>query len=106
MMMHSAKAVGITLLVKVDDVMQKTASGIVLALDENLERGASSKGMVLDVGPEAFKAFNKAANTDVPWVKVGDHIYFAKYAGKWIKDAQSGEQLMFIRDEDVVGLVE
>lgn len=100
------KAVGFRLLVKPDAIEEISKGGIVLALDAKLERGAQVTGIVLDVGPEAFKAFNKAAGlVDAPWVKVGDRIYYAKYAGKRIVDEKTKEELLFLNDEDICGLV-
>ena len=101
-----AKAVGFRILVEIDDVKTTSEGGIVIVTDERLERNASVKGTVLDVGPEAFRAFNKAAGIEYsPWVKPGDRIYFAKYAGKHVDDEKTGKPLLFINDEDVVGLV-
>lgn len=104
----STKAVGILLIVIPDPVEKTTKSGIVLATDEKLERGATESGVVYDVGAEAFRSYNRAAGFTqyVPWVKPGDHIYFSRYAGKWVKDKKSEVMLLIIRDEDVCGLVE
>lgn len=100
------KAVGFRVLVRPDPIEETTKSGIVIAVDSSLERGAQVTGIVLDVGPEAFKAFNRAAGVvDQPWVKVGDHVYYAKYAGKRILDRDTKEELLFLNDEDIAGLV-
>ena len=102
------KAVGFRILVRPDVVKKTSEGGIDLsALDEKLEQGAQVTGVVLDVGPEAFRAFNKAAGFTqyVPWVKAGDHIYYAKYAGKGIVDPETKEKLLFLNDEDIAGLV-
>jgi len=98
------KAIGFRVLVKPDDIIKTSKGGIAIVTDERLERGATVTGTVLDIGPEAFRAFNNAAGVDyTPWVKVGDHIFYAKYAGKGI-DAEDGTSLLFLNDEDVVGL--
>jgi co-chaperonin GroES (HSP10) len=106
---YSAKVIGHLILIRPDPVVEKTKSGLVLAVDKKLERNAGTSGTVLEVGPEAFLAFQEASGIPMaarkPWVKSGDHIYHAKYAGKWIDDAATGEELLFIRDEDVLGLV-
>lgn len=106
---YSARAVGHLLLVRPDPVEEVSQGGIVLATDKKLEKGATTSGIVLEMGPEAFLAFQTAAGIPLahrkPWVAVGDHIYYAKYAGKWIDDKQTKEELLFIRDEDVLGLV-
>jgi co-chaperonin GroES (HSP10) len=104
-----AKAVGHLILVRPDPVEEVTKGGIVLATDKKMERNATTKGVVVQVGPEAFMAFQKASGIPLdqmkPWVNAGDHIYYAKYAGSWIDEGEEKEPLLFIRDEDVVGIV-
>ncbi len=107
------KAVGFRLIVKPDEVELKTASGIVIATNEKMERNATDKGTVLDIGPEAFRSYNRTAGFQnyVPWCKVGDKITYAKYAGKWvktgiIKDDGKEEELLIINDEDVTSVVD
>jgi co-chaperonin GroES (HSP10) len=98
------KAIGFRVLVKPDDVIKTSKGGIAIVTDERLERGATVTGIVLDVGPEAFRAFNKSAGVDyTPWVKVGDHVFYAKYAGKAIV-GEDGENYLFLNDEDICGL--
>lgn len=101
------KAVGFRILVKPDPIEEVSKGGILIASDEKLERGAQVSGVVVDVGPEAYRAFNKAAGFEDyrPWVSIGDHIYYAKYSGKRIIDKESGEEFLFLNDEDVAGLV-
>lgn len=105
--LYSSKAVGFRILVKPDPIEEQTKSGIVLALDTKLEKGAQVSGIVIDVGPEAYRAFNKAAGVEYsPWVKPGDHIFYARYSGKRVIDRATKEELLFLNDEDVAGLVE
>jgi co-chaperonin GroES (HSP10) len=40
-----------------------------------------------------------------PWIKVGDHIYYARYAGKRVLTPDTKEELLYLNDEDVAGLV-
>lgn len=96
--------VGFRVLIKPDPVLETTKSGIVLALDKKLEAGATQTGTVMALGPEAFKSYNRAAgfNQYVPWCTIGDHISFAKYAGKWVDDPDTKEEFLIINDEDVV----
>src|SRR6266852_5526485 len=108
--MKMPKAVGFRVLVKPDDIIKTSKGGIAIVTDERLERGATTTWTVVEVGPEAFRAFNKAAyfvcwlfGIWKPWVKVGDHIFYAKYAGKSIDDID-GTPLLFLNDEDVIGL--
>lgn len=107
------KAVGFRLVVKPDPVEKKTASGIVLATNETMERNATTSGRVLDIGPEAFRSYNRTAgfNAYVPWCKIGDRITYAKYAGKWVRtgvilDDGKEEELLIINDEDVTSVID
>lgn len=69
------------------------------------------RGTVVEVGPDAFKAFYLNSNpgvdlTDfVPWCKTGDFVAFAKYSGKLIEDPESQQKYMVINDEDVVAVL-
>ena len=85
------------LLVK-PNVETKTKSGIVIAVDERKYENASEIGTVIAIGETAFKEFGAEI---VP--KVGDTIYYAKYAGKVVNI--DDERFVLLNDEDVVGLV-
>lgn len=100
--MSKVEAVGFRVVVKPDPIEEKTQGGIVLAINEKMEKNACTSGVVVSVGPEAFRAYNKAAGFAqyVPWVKVGDRISYAKYAGKWVDF--EGEELLVLNDEDIV----
>lgn len=93
-------ATGFRVLLKPDPLVTKTASGIQLAVDEKLYRAATTIGTIIDIGPTAWKGFDDGT----PWAKVGDRVYYAKYAGKEIVDG-SEDGLVMINDEDVLGIV-
>ena len=96
------KAPGYRLLVKPDEVETKTASGLVLAVDEKLEKGARIKGRVVDIGPECWGIHKGNA----PWCKVGDEIVWARYAGKHVIDPDTDTEDLIPNDEEVCGIVE
>lgn len=100
------KPVGFKILVKPDPIEEKTKSGIFIAVDEKLEKGARIRGTVIEVGPEAFTAYQKHLKDMgipvLPWVKAGDTVYFARYAGKVIIDHQTSEEYIILNDEDIV----
>ena len=74
----------------------KTASGIVLARDERSQAITSDKGTVFMIGPKAWADFG----CEVPPVKIGDTVYYAKYGAKVLKD---GEDFYVIcNDEDIL----
>jgi co-chaperonin GroES (HSP10) len=36
---------------------------------------------------------------------VGDTVFYAKYAGKWIRDPETDEEFLIVNDEDIVAKV-
>lgn len=96
--------VGHKVLVKADDIETKTASGIVLAVDEKLEKGGMQTGIVIAHGDQAWKAFS--LNFDgKPWANVGDHILYSRYAGKSILDPEDSEEYLIMNDEDILAIL-
>lgn len=112
--------VGRHILVKPDEVEEKTEGGIVLPEEARTKYSqAVSTGVVVGIGPDAFRH----GTTDIyklvdgelklverrvdgyskPFCKVGDRICFAKYAGKGIPGVD-GEQYRMMNDEDITGL--
>lgn len=100
------KAVGFRVVVLPDPVEEKTESGIILALDKKMEAGATQSGTVVDIGPEAFRSYNRAAGftTYVPWCNIGDRVSFARYAGKWVDEGD--KEYLVLNDEDIVAILE
>lgn len=104
------KAVGHKIIVKPDQVAKEhevkgTNIKLHLAVDEKLYQGAQVKGTLVDVGPSAWKAFGKDFEGE-PWAKVGDQVYYSKYAGKSIEDPEDVDTLYLVMlDEDVNALV-
>lgn len=89
-------------------------AGIVLTDHEDTKRREAGvdRGTVLEVGPDAFKAFWFNANPHrdpaefEPWCKTGDFIAFAKYGGMMIPDPDQPEmKYVVINDEDVVAIL-
>lgn len=75
-----------------------TASGIVIP-DTATEK--PDQGEVVAVGPGKRDDNGKLIAMDV---KVGDRVLFGKYAGQTVK--VSGEELLVMREEDIMGVVE
>jgi len=94
------RAIAFRILVKPDPVEEVTKSGIVLAIDKIQQQGATVTGTIVDIGPDAWAAYK----TKEPFAGLvpGDHVYFAKYAGKWVTDFETGEEYLAINDDDVV----
>ena len=85
-------------IVKRLDNERKTASGIVIP-DNAAEK--PDQGEVVAVGPGKRDDNGKVNTLDV---KVGDRVLFGKYSGQTVK--VQGEELLVIREEDVMGVIE
>lgn len=63
------------------------------------EKAATTKGTIVGVGGNAWKAFDDG----LPWAKIGDKVYFAKYGGKWVEI--EGKEYVIVNDEDIQAIV-
>jgi len=84
-------------IVKRLDNERKTASGIVIP--ENAAE-KPDQGEVVAVGPGKRDDSGKIIKPDV---KVGDKVLFGKYSGQTVK--VDGEELLVMREEDIMGVV-
>ena len=76
----------------------KTASGIVIP-DNAAEK--PDQGEILAVGPGKRDDDGEFIKLNV---KVGDRVLFGKYSGQTVK--VDGEDLLVMREEDIMGVVE
>ena len=106
---------GYRVLVKPDPIVTKTAGGIEIPVNEKLEKTGVQRGVVIDVGPFAWKAFrelNDAGNerSGVKWAQPGDYIFFARNAGRFIFDPFEPEEdnqneYLVMNDEDIIAVI-
>lgn len=94
------KAIAFRIIVKPEEVEKTTKSGIVLARDERAEKAATIRGTIVDIGEDAWAAYR--LKSQFAGLKVGDVVYYAKYAGKTIKETDDGEEFLVLNDEDIV----
>ncbi len=81
-----------------DEVIRRAkAAGIEVQLDKR-EQKAVEIGTIISIG----NTFGKGFDSEV-LPEVGDKIYFAKYAGKTVRD--NGEDLLILNDDDVVAII-
>jgi chaperonin GroES len=82
---------------------EKTKGGIIIT-DDVVERAqvASTCGLVLKVGPDAYK--DKERYPKGPWCKEGSWVVFARYAGSRIKI--DGGEVRLLNDDEVLATVE
>lgn len=78
----------------------KTAGGIVIPDTSDKEKPV--EGTVRAVGP-GKQCDGKLVQ---PQVKTGDKVIFGKYAGTSIKLNSDEEELLILREEDIMGVVE
>ena len=84
-------------IVKRLDNERKTASGIVIP--ENAAE-KPDQGEVVAVGPGKKDDNGKLIPMDL---KVGDRVLFGKYSGQTVK--VEGEEILVMREEDVMGVI-
>ena len=77
---------------------RKTASGIVIP-DSAAEK--PDQGEIIAIGNGKVLEDGSVRKLDV---KVGDRVLFGKYSGQTVK--VSGEELLVMREEDIMGVVE
>jgi len=83
----------------------KVTKGGIEIPDEVLdrERLAINVGLVMAVGPLAYKDENKFGN-EPPWCKKSDWVMFGKYAGS--RFSIDGGELRLLNDDEVLAVVE
>lgn len=88
-------------LVKVNEVEEKTAGGIYIP-EQTKEKDdhASDEGVLVDVAAAAFK-FDANAEASAP--DVGAHVVFARFAGKRVK-GNDGIEYRLMNDQDVIAV--
>ena len=92
---------GARVLIKPDPVETEHTFGehkIIIARDERREREATQSGVVLQVGNTAW--FDQPEGLR-EWCKVGDHVIFARHAGKFVSDPDTKEEYVIINDLDI-----
>ena len=93
------KPFGSYVIVRPKDVEKKSSGGILLAhQDEDRKRGAMTEGVVVAIGPLAFK--DEMNPSGDKWYAVGDRVIFVKYGGKFI--TCDDELYVIFRYEDVM----
>jgi co-chaperonin GroES (HSP10) len=85
-----------------DDVVRSArAAGLEVKLDKR-EQAAIETGTVLEIGSTCYKEFGTTPEEQK--IGVGTKVFFAKYAGKSVKDGE--QKLLLLNDEDIMGRIE
>lgn len=88
---------------EVDQTLKRArAAGIVIAdhADTTRAQAGVDKGVVIAIGPTAYRDFN----TETP-IQIGDVVVFAKFSGKVIQDPEDEEEYVALNDEDIVAII-
>lgn len=94
-MFEKFKPLGDRVLVKRVEVQEKTAGGLYIP---ETAKEKMQEAQVLAVGPGKV---DKNGLSVKPAVKVGDHVYFGKYAG-----TELDTDFVVIREEEILGIIE
>jgi chaperonin GroES len=86
------------LIQRLDESLEKTKGGLYIP-DSAKEK--PQQGKVIAVGKGRVNEDGKVTPLDV---KTGDKVLFGKYSGSEIK--VDGEELLIMREEDILGVVE
>jgi co-chaperonin GroES (HSP10) len=83
-----------------DDIVRSArAAGLEVKLDKR-EQAAIEMGTVVKIGSTCYKEFGTSAEEQ--GIQIGTKIFFAKYAGKSVKDGDV--KYLMMNDEDIIGV--
>jgi len=84
-----------------NEVQSGALKGFKLETDESHDRSraATITGVIVGIGPMAWKAFDYDKAGWKQWADVGQTVIFAKYAGKYI--TVNEETYIIVNDEDI-----
>ena len=98
------KPVSYKVCLEVNEAPETSKGGIVFAEETKKKyQQAMDIAKVLSIGPEAFYGLN--GKKQDPWYKVGDHVFYVRYAGKELK-LEDGRLLRIVNDTDVFAIAE
>lgn len=83
------------------------ASGVIQAPDEYVETAemAMQVGRIISMSPLAFN-YDQWKDFPDQKPKVGDIIWYARYAGALIESAFDGQQYRMVKDKDIAAVIE
>lgn len=93
------RVLGHRILVLPDEVERQSKGGIVLVPDERRAKAETVTGVVVDIGPTAYKDPGLGGE---PWVQIGSRVLYAKYGGKFYTDPVSNKEYVILTDEDII----
>lgn len=100
------QAPGHRILIKPDPIKKETDWGFIVDVDERNAKINTVTGEVVSIGPTAWMAYDyykpdgSRNEKWQPWCKIGDRVYFSKYAAAWVKIGT--EEYVMVNDQDIV----
>ena len=92
---------GHRVLVKIDEVEEKTAGGIVIPkTTAERQEEAGIFGTIVAIGETAWKDFGGRS-----WASIGDRVMIAKYGGFIAQEPGTAEKFRVLNDEDIVAVI-
>ena len=92
---------GHRVLVKIDEVEEKTAGGIVIPKTiAAKEEEAGIFGTIVAIGETAWKDFGGRS-----WASTGDRVMIAKYGGFIAQEPGATEKFRILNDEDIIAVI-
>ena len=104
----SLEVLGYRVLIKPEELVEETDSGIIIQMNERIEKAARETGTIISIGPSAWKEYGNGE----PWAEVGDRVLFSRYGGKMIIDSETyddlggGDEYYVVADNDVLCRIE
>ena len=99
------EAIGHRIIVEPDPVDNERDLGdgrkLEIVVDENKESAAQIVGTVVQIGPTAWRDFNKDY-TNEPWAEIGDKVMYSRYGGKRVQDPENYKEYVILNDEDIL----
>lgn len=99
---ETVKPLGFTVLVRLDEVTEKSEGGIILTTSDKTKReyAAQTRGTIVAIGPEAWDYEGGEGSK----CEVGDRVLFARYAGVKVEEDDYSDRVM--NDKDIIGKLE
>ena len=94
------RPLGDRVIVRRSEARDKTAGGIILP---DSAKNKPQKGKILAVGPGRLL---KNGNRKKPQVKEGDTVLFTSWAGDEFKGRSTSDNILLMREEDVLAVIE
>jgi chaperonin GroES len=94
------KPLGDRIVVKREEAEDKTAGGIVLP---DSAKNKPQRGTILAVGPGKLLKDGKRSSLQI---KKGDKVLFTTWAGDEFRGRTKGENILLMREEDVLAIID